>query len=115
MGSIVKGVFDDVDDDQKFPYVVIGESFHNQYDTFDTFGDDATVSIHSWSDSQTSRGRKEVKEIQGAIYNALHRYSGIVSGYHVITIDWQSSQTLVDEGNTRHGVQNFRILLDLEV
>lgn len=115
LNAIVQGVYDDVDDDQEFPYVVIGESFHNEADTFDTFGDDVTVSIHSWSDSQTARGRKEVKEIQGAIYTALHRYSGIVAGYHIIAIDWQSSETLVDDGNTRHGVQNFRVLLDLEV
>lgn len=112
LGAIIKGVFDDVDEDQAFPYVVIGESFHNASDTFDTLGDDATVSIHTWTDSKSARGRKEVKTIQGAVYDALHRYSGIVSGYHVITIDWLDSQTLVDDGNTRHGVQNFRVMID---
>ena len=114
--ALVKGVYDDVPEDpdlpqdQIFPYVTIGESIHNESDTVSVLGDDVSTIVHTWS---RYRGRKETKQIQGAIYDALHRANGTYSGYDIISIDWENSQSFIDQdGLTRHGVQSFRVLID---
>ena len=107
--ALVSGVYDDVAQNQSFPYVSIGDSTHNEDDTDGTLGDVATTSIHSWS---RGRGKKQTKEIQGAIYDALHRTKPIYAGYDIIAIDWEGSQSFIDaDGKTRHGVTTFKILL----
>lgn len=108
--AMVKGVFDDVSEDQTFPYVTIGESTHNENDTVAVFGDDSTITVHVWSRYE---GRSETKRIQGAIYDALHRAKPTYSGYNIMGVDWVSSDSFIDtDGETRHGVQVFRILID---
>jgi hypothetical protein len=93
-----------------FPYVTIGEDTHADWSTDTESGDDATITIHTWS---RYNGRKEIKEIQGLIYSALHRASLTLSGYALVSIDWISSDSVIDvAGETRHGVQTFRLLLD---
>lgn len=117
--SKVEGIFDAVPQlsrecgkvqQQKFPYVTIGEAIHNAWDTDNTLGNDVSIVIHTWS---RARGRQETKEIQGIIYAALNRKKLAYTGYDIITIDFESSQTFTDaDGLTRHGVQSFRILID---
>jgi len=110
LNSLVEGIYDEAPEDATFPYVTIGESVHNEGDTVNTLGDDASVTVHCWS---RYRGKKEVKEIQGAIYNALHRASATYSGYDIIDIHWDTSQSFTDQdGLTRHGVQSFTIFVD---
>jgi hypothetical protein len=109
LNALIQGVFDDVPQHQTFPYVSIGESTHNQDDTVGTLGDVASIIVHSWS---RARGKKETKQIQGAIYDALHRKSATYTGYDIIGIDWEGSQSFTDaDGLTRHGVTTFKILL----
>lgn len=108
--ALVTGVYDSVPQDAAFPYVTIGEDVHNAWDTFDSVGSDATITVHTWS---VARGRKEVKEIQGAIYEALSRTVLTYSGYGIISIDFDGSQSFMDaDGLTRHGVQTFRVLVE---
>lgn len=116
LDALIKGVYDDVPEDpdlpqdQVFPYVTIGESVHNEDDTVSVLGDSVSCVIHTWS---RYRGRRETKLIQGAIYDALHRATGTYSGYNVISIDWETSQSFMDQdGLTRHGVQSFRVLIE---
>ncbi len=108
--AMIEGVFDDVEESQIFPYVTIGESTHAENDTVAVFGDDSTITIHVWSRYE---GRSETKRIQGAIYDALHRAKPTYTGYNIMGIDWVNSQSFIDtDGETRHGVQTFRILID---
>lgn len=108
--SLVNGVFDEVPEYTDAPYITIGESTHNQDDTDTSLGDNATITINTWSEG---RGKKETKTIQGAIYDAMHRVSASYAGYDIIAIDWENSQSFMDQdGLTRHGVQTFRILID---
>ena len=116
LSSLVIGVYDDVPqptdagDESDFPYVTVGEAVHTEFDTDNTLGDDCTITVHSWS---RYAGRKEIKQIQGAVYNVLHRSSLPVSGYTTVGVDWVQSDSFVDtDGETRHGVQTFRIILD---
>src|SRR5690554_4378261 len=70
-------VYDHVPQTAQFPYVVIGDDTAIDFDTDDTTGAESTITIHVWSQK---RGRKEAKQIQGDIYDALHRYELSVSG-----------------------------------
>ncbi len=93
-----------------FPYVTIGEDTINVWDTATESGFTATVMIHTWSRAE---GRKETKDLQGLIYDALHKQTLSVTGYHFIGSDFEQSTSFLDaDGETRHGVQTFRILID---
>lgn len=114
--AIVVSIIDDVTqpadsgDSSKFPYVVIGDDAHAEWDTDTELGSTATLTIHSWS---RYAGRKQIKQIQGAVYDALHRQNISVSGYHMVGIEWLTSSSFMDsDGLTRHGVQTFRITLE---
>jgi len=93
-----------------FPYVTIGEDTHIPFDTDDSVGSEATITIHSWSRSE---GRAEVKEIQTGIRSALQRFELDVNGFALVTIEFESSESFMDpDAMTRHGVSRFRVLLD---
>lgn len=115
--SVVAGIYDNVpqpdrNDDVKFPYIVLGDDILNEWDTDTENGVDASVSIHVWS---RYRGRKEVKRIQGLIYNCLHETDFIDNGFIFVNIIQEQSQSFMDpDGLTRHGIQTFRILVQRE-
>lgn len=100
----------DAGSDAAFPYITIGEDTLVEWDTDTELGADCTITIHTWS---RYRGRKETKQIQGAIYAALHRANLTISGYNLVGIDWLQSESFMDtDGLTRHGVQTFRITIE---
>lgn len=95
-----------------FPYVTIGEDTVNEWDTDGFLGADCTVMVHTWS---RYRGRKETKEMQGAIYDALHRQESSLAftGFRFVGCDFQTSQSFLDaDGLTRHGVMTFRVIME---
>lgn len=97
-------------DADTFPFVVIGDDTAIPFDTHSTVGAEHTVTIHSWSRYD---GRKEIKEIQDALYGALHRHALAVAGVTTVDCQWEFSQSFLEpDGKTRHGVDRFRILLD---
>lgn len=103
-------VFDNVPQGTAYPYVTIGELLANEWDTVDDTGMDCNLTIHTWS---RYRGRKQTFELQSAIYDALHRAALSTPGYTVVLCDFVSSQSFVDaDGLTRHGVQEFRIVIE---
>ena len=92
-----------------FPYVVIGDDTAIPFDTDDTVGADATITIHVWSQY---RGRKEAKDIQGEIYRLLNRSQLTIIGYNAVDCLWEFSETFVEtDGATRHGVSRYRITI----
>jgi hypothetical protein len=119
LGQIVTGVYDsvpqalDAGNDSAFPFVTVGDDTAIDWDTDTSVGKEATVTIHSWS---RYRGRAEVKQIQGAIYEALHLSQLNVVGYTTVLCLSEFSESMVDpDGLTRHGVQRFRIIIDKEL
>ena len=101
---------DDAADSADFPYVTVGDATYEPFDTDDSIGADAVAEVHAWS---RYAGRKEVKELQEQIYNALHHVALNVAGFHLLTCDFISSETsLEDDGKTRSGVSRFRVLID---
>lgn len=102
----------DSGDDSVFPYVTVGDDTMIDWDTDTSQGKEATLTLHVWS---RYRGRKEVKEIQGMIYDALHLSNLIITGYHSVLMLSEYSETLLDpDGLTRHGVQRFRLIVEKE-
>jgi hypothetical protein len=119
LSNMVTGVYDsvpqaeDAGSDVAFPYVTIGDDTALDWNTDTSNGKEATITVHSWS---RYRGRSEVKEIQGAIYEALHLANITVQGYNLVECWSEYSETLVDpDGLTRHGVQRFRLIIDKEI
>lgn len=95
-----------------FPFIEIGESqiIPNDVSASDGSSDEAFdefIDIHVWS---RYRGQKETKEIQGAIYDALHHKSLTVTGRST-AFCWLDDARIVDDpdGLTRHGIQTFKI------
>lgn len=109
-GPLTATVYDSTPQDSAFPYVTIGEDIVNQDDTDSELSVAASVTVHVWS---RKRGRKETKELQGHIYDALHRAALTKAGFKVVSMDFQTATSFVDaDGLTRHGVQEFRMLLE---
>lgn len=114
--AVVTGVYDNVPQAidsgsvTAFPYVTIGEDVIVEWDTDDSLGANATITVHTWS---RTAGRKECKTIQGHIFDALSRQELTVTGYTLVTIEYEGEESFLDfDGETRHGVSTFRIYLD---
>jgi hypothetical protein len=96
--------------DDEFPYLVIGEIEAEEFDADDRLGHDTTVTIHSFS---RYRGKKECADIMAQVYEALHRYALTVTGFSLVDCHWDGlSRIILDpDGQTRHGVQRFRVIV----
>jgi hypothetical protein len=100
----------DAGDNSAFPYVTVGDDSSTEFDTDTSTGFDTDCTIHVWS---RYRGRREVKQIQKAIYDALHLHDLAVTGYHTVMVLFQSADSFMDaDGITRHGVSIFRIVTE---
>jgi len=114
LGDLVEAIYDyapqdEVTGDGGFPYLVIGEDTAAPWDRDDSTGAEWTIALHSWS---RYRGQKEIKQIQDACYDVLNRASLSVTGFHLVTVEWEFSESLLDpDGLTHHGVQQYRIRL----
>lgn len=99
-----------VDSNSDYPYVVIGDDTSVPFDTDTSQGSEATVTLHVWS---RFRGRSETKEIQRAIYDALHRQPIAVADRHTVDVFYEYAETTLDpDGITRHGVIRFRATVE---
>lgn len=114
--AVIKAVYDDVPqptssgDDSDFPYVTIGEDVHTTIDTDTELMNQVSITVHTWS---RYAGRAETKQIQGLIYDALHRANLVQSGYKFINIAQVNSESQYDtDGFTRHGIQIFNLLIE---
>ncbi len=117
-GNITAGVYDDVPylpegmPRENFPYAVIGDDSTTAWDTDDTLGKEVEITIDVWS---RSAGFKEVKSIMGEIYDILNRGNLSKTGYNIVDCLCDSSQALRDpDGETRHGIMDFRLTIQKE-
>lgn len=92
-----------------YPFVAIGNIDMGEWDTDDTTGFDVLARIHTYSDSHSA---KETKQIQGAIYDALHRQDITVTGYDDILIRREDSMVMRTSRGAFHGVCEYRIYVD---
>lgn len=105
--ATVYSIYDDVPQGTNMPYITIGDDQAADYSTDGESGTQASIVVHTWS---TYSGKLELKTMQDAVYNALHRANLIVTGYNVLGVDFEYADSMVEsDGITRHGVQRFRI------
>lgn len=92
----------------EFPYLVIGDDTAAEFDTDDTNGQETTVTVHVWD---RYRGKKRIKQIQDALYAALHDVALTVTGHTAVYCLWEYSENVPDpDGLTQHAVSRFRIV-----
>jgi hypothetical protein len=110
--NIGYNVFDHTPDNEAYPYVVIGDDNAQSFDTKTFNGFEVSVVIHTWSQYL---GRKQIKEMQGAIYSALHNQQLAIGGYNFVLCQLEFSETILeDDGRTRHGIQRFNLIITAE-
>ena len=111
----VQGVYDiapqsaDGGDGAAFPYVTIGRTVVTQNDTQTTVGFAAQMRIHTFS---RSGSMKECKEIQGAIFAALHRTPLTITGFRNFSLLREDTDCFPDQDGKLHGVCEFRALIE---
>lgn len=115
--AAVTGIYDgapqsgDSQDPALMPYVTFDDDDAGAWATDDWSGGEVIVNLSVWSRYQ---GRKEAKDILGLIRSALDRATLSVAGYNFVTCDYQSSGVILDaDGETRHGLIAFRVLLSV--
>lgn len=100
----------DAGDPVNFPYVVVGDDSLINWDTDTELGCEIEITIHTWSRYD---GKKQLKLLQGYVYDALHRADFTISGYHVTLCVFTDSDSFVDaDGKSRHGIQKFNLLIE---
>ena len=114
--AAIVDVYDDVPQlderelaDADFPFVTIGEDDVDEDDTDTSVGYSLLCEVHVWS---RYAGRKEAKDIQGLIHDALHRATLTVAGFTFVDSFFDESRTLRDpDGKTYHGISIFRVTI----
>lgn len=92
----------------QWPYVEVGFIVMNPFDTARETGFEYLARIHVRSRSESMR---EAKEIQGAMYDRLHRGSLTFIGYRHILIQRERSEVLDAPDGSFHGVCEYRGLI----
>lgn len=117
VSALVSNIYDfapqtaDGADAAVFPYIEIGTILVNEMDTKSRNGFDFAARIHTRSRSNSA---KETKNIQGAIYDALHYQSPTVTGYGTILLMRENSDVMRTASGAFHGVCEYRGLIDKE-
>jgi hypothetical protein len=102
-------IFDVVPPGAIFPYVTLGDITLRDFDTKERTGFEQMHVLHAYS---RYRGRKEVKTIMQAAYDALHRQSLTVTGADFISCQLVGATIGAEnDGLTLHGVMRFRIIV----
>lgn len=94
--------------DAGWPNVSIGEVVLAAWDDKTTNGFDFVARIHSRS---RSAGVREVKEMQGAIYAALHNATPPVQGFATVLLRRETSDVTRVADGSFHGVCEYRGLI----
>ena len=109
-------IYDFVPEDASPPFVVIGDDTAIDWSTKTNNGWEVTVTIHCW-DFQKA-GRKSVKAILSAIYDALHRQDVPITGFKLVEMQSEFETTIQDtsvEGDNDHyyhGIARYRALIE---
>lgn len=92
-----------------YPYVTVGDILLGEFDTDDTNGFDVELRVHTWTNTGSA---KLAKQIQGAIYGALHKADIEVPGFNLINIYREDSDVMKSSSGAHHGVCEYRALAD---
>ncbi|MEM9494845.1 MAG: DUF3168 domain-containing protein [Pseudomonadota bacterium] len=100
-------IFDHPPDGAGLPYIVIGAGRASDWKGVDR-GVEHDVRLHVYS---RYAGRREIKEIMSAVYDALHEAAFAVDGHRLVNIRCIFSDALRrTDGETYEGVMRFRAM-----
>lgn|SRR5262245_58501636 len=102
-------VYDDVPEESRKPYVVIGDQTMIGWFWKLTGGTEITTTIHIWSEY---RGRYEVETIKNTIMQSVtgNEFNLIPSGFNCLPAVFEFGETFQEpDGITRHGILRFRV------
>ena len=115
--ALIVGVYDDVpqsaasEKSSDFPFVVVGDDSFTDWDTDTEVGFEGDLQLHIWS---RKRGKKEMKDIQQAIFDALNRQAIVVQNCSILDVRFTAMQNFIEpDERTRHGTINFNIKLEI--
>lgn len=104
-------VADHIREDGPYPLIVIGEDTISEWDTDNSVGGDAVVTVHYWT--RGSRGKREVKALMDQGYAQMHRAELSIAGCELVTCEWEFSDIPTEpDPAIHHGVQRFRIFFE---
>lgn len=99
--------------ERAYPFTVMADSTAKEWDTDTDEGLDIVLTIDTWSQYV---GNAEVKAMQDKIRDVLNHAELALSeiGLHCVLVQLTSEQVLTDptDGLTRHGTQEFRLLVE---
>lgn len=99
--------------ERSYPFVVMADHTARAWDTDSDEGLELVVTIDSWSQYV---GNAEVKSMMDTIRAELNHVDLVLqeTGLHCILVELVSEQVLTDPGDglTRHGIQEFRLLVE---
>lgn len=109
VADLAAAIYDFAPQDAAWPYIEIGTVLFSEMDTKATVGFDFVARVHTRS---RSGAVKETKDIQGAIYGALHLQGLTVAGYRTILLRRELSEVMRAPDGSFHGVCEYRGLIE---
>lgn len=101
-------IYDDVPEDETFPYLTVGDGSEDDWGTDDAEGSELRFQINTWSRQD---GRREARAILSAVFAALHDQGLAVEGANVALVRHEMTQVFKDADlETYHGVSRYHIL-----
>lgn len=112
LGQIIGDrIYDNVPDEETFPYVVIGDDDVNDWTTHTFKGFKGTSTINVWSRRENERGKDEVKRIMSLIWLALDNKDLGLPNRIQVNFSGERSFVLTESDNrTQQGVIIFTFI-----
>lgn len=115
--SIVGTVYDHMPDTSEegfaYPFTVMSDHTAESWDTDTDEGIDMVITVDTWSQYV---GNAELKLMMDTAREALNHTELTLTeiGLHCVLVEMQREQVLTDpsDGLTRHGIQEFRLLVE---
>jgi hypothetical protein len=106
LNTMVTAVVEEVEQNQKFPYIILGEQTGTPDDILDVDGDQQTYTMHVWDkDAPISR----IKKIMDRMKAILHNRRLSIQGVQTVNCIVEFSEVMRDV-DTLHGVMRVRII-----
>ena len=110
LAALVAGVFDEVPEGTRYPYVTIGEALEQPANSHDRFGRETVLTLHVWT---VSRGFTDGMAIAARLVALLDHQPLTITGHHHVATRYEFSQTLRDpEPHVRHIPIRFRVVTE---
>lgn len=112
-------IYDDVSESAHFPFITVGQIESDAWETNTELGQEHAITINVWSSrddraggTEGYEGRKEARDIVGALHTALNRASLTIAGFTCVNLTYIFSDVFRDSDNTYHGVIRFRAVTE---